>query len=69
MILAQPLQVRIDLRVMTMKRNIKVPRFPELEFHHQKQFSAIFKMPLSFESGRVCREYSQHIFLNGADRA
>ena len=45
----QPLQVRVDLGVMTMKEYITVLRSPELDRLHQMQFRVIPKiLPLGF---------------------
>ena len=43
-----PLQFRVDLGVMVMKRFFTLPRLPELEPRHQMQFTVMPKTHLYF---------------------
>ena len=46
----QLLQVKVDLRVMSVKRYSTLPRALELESHYQIQFSVMLRTPV-FEMG------------------
>ena len=52
----------MNLRIITMKRYLRLPRTPELnQPHHRMQFSVILKTGFLRGISLFCGEYSQYI--------
>ena len=65
-----PLGIRVELRVIAVKRYFTLTRSPELETHHLMQFSLIPRTPLLVCGGGLAPLQRQNQFiLNLADRA
>ena len=49
--------VHMDLRIIAVKGYFILPRFPELKFHNQMQFSVISETPFFCSAFALCRGY------------
>ena len=52
----QPLQVRVDQRVMAMKEYSTFPKAPGLEPHYQMKFSVLPRTLIGWEVLPLCRD-------------